>query len=130
MNPYLCGFKDLPDQKCVSLSLSGKYGGEEFGAITGSDRHPHRGAGTEAGRDAGDADGGSAIVHSLAGGVGASFQHARLGGRRKKGKMTPREHPGILPLHKEGPDFVCTVASRMHSSTRVFERIGKIGGQT
>lgn len=127
MNPCPCGFKGLPEAKCVSSpSQCSKYAGKISGPLMDRiDIHlevprlkpdelmgASPGESSEAIRDR--------VIRARA------IQHARLGNHRTNSKMGPREIREIIELDKECEDFMRHVSSRMNLSARVFDRILKV----
>jgi magnesium chelatase family protein len=127
MNPCPCGFKGLPEQKCVSNPAScGRYASKISGPLL--DRidlqievprlKPEEllsatpGECSEAIRDR--------VV------AARQRQTARLGPARVNAKMTPREIRELITLTSECQDFMRLVMTRMNISARVFDRILKV----
>jgi magnesium chelatase family protein len=127
MNPCPCGFKGLPEQKCVSTPASCiKYAGKISGPLMDRidihlevprlkpdellDKEP--GESSEAIRDR--------VVNAR------TLQSKRLGGSRVNSKMTPREIREMVNLDEECDQFMRQVAARMNISGRVFDRILRV----
>lgn len=128
MNPCPCGFRGLPEQKCVSSPATcGKYASKISGPLL--DRidlqlevprlKPEELLGMQQGEPS------SAIRDRV---VAARMrQHARLGNNRTNAKMAPREIRELIVLDEECTDFMRTVMNRLNLSARVFDRLLKVG---
>ncbi len=127
MNPCPCGFKGLPEQKCVSSpAVCGKYAAKISGPLMDRiDIHLEvprlktdelmgaaNGECSEAIRDR--------VIRSR------EVQHARLGDHRTNSKMSPKELREIVTLDEECESFMRLVSNRMNLSARVFDRILKV----
>ena len=128
MNPCPCGFKGLPEQKCISNPEScGKYAGKISGPLMDRiDLHievprlkPNELIGATGGEPS------AAIRERVV--AARELQSKRLGGHRVNAKMTPREIRELIPLDKESEDFMKLVMARMSLSARVFDRLLKVG---
>ncbi|HVT11837.1 MAG TPA: YifB family Mg chelatase-like AAA ATPase [Fimbriimonadaceae bacterium] len=127
MNPCPCGFKGLPEQKCVSTPTQcSKYAGKISGPLMDRiDIHlevPRLKPDELLGMQPGE---GSAAIRDRV--IRArQVQHERLGNHRTNSKMGPREIREIIELDKECEDFMRQVSNRMNLSARVFDRILKV----
>ncbi|MDR3690941.1 MAG: YifB family Mg chelatase-like AAA ATPase [Fimbriimonas sp.] len=127
MNPCPCGFKGLPEEKCISSPATcGRYAGKISGPLMDRiDLHievPRLKPDELIGAPQGE---GSAPIRERV--VAArDRQHARLGGHRVNAKMTPKEIRELVPLDKESEDFMKLVMARLHLSARVFDRLLKV----
>ena len=127
MNPCPCGFKGLPEQKCVSNPATcGKYAGRISGPLMDRiDLHievprlkPDELIGAAGGEE-------SASIRARV--IAArDKQHVRLGSHRVNAKMTPKEIRQFVPLDKESEDFMKMVMARMNLSARVYDRLLKV----
>ncbi|HEY3779556.1 MAG TPA: YifB family Mg chelatase-like AAA ATPase [Fimbriimonadaceae bacterium] len=128
MNPCPCGFKGLPEQKCVSHpSTCGKYTAKISGPLL--DRidiqidvprlKPEELLGASTGECSEEIR-----LRVIA---ARDRQIARLGKARVNAKMSPREIRDLIPLDEECTDFMRLVMHRMNISGRVFDRILKVG---
>jgi len=127
MNPCPCGYKGLPEQKCVSNPAScGKYAGKISGPLMDRiDLHievprlkPDELIGAQGGEPS------SAIRDRVI--AARDRQHARLGNHRVNAKMSPKEIRELVPLDKESEEFMKLVMARMNLSARVFDRLLKV----
>jgi magnesium chelatase family protein len=127
MNPCPCGFKGLPEQKCVSSpAVCGRYASKISGPLL--DRidiqievprlKPEELLNLQPG-EASSVIRGRVIRARQA-------QIARLGPGRVNAKMTPREIRELIVLDQECQDFMRTIMHRMNLSARVFDRILKV----
>lgn len=128
MNPCPCGFKGLPEQKCVSNPAScGKYASKISGPLMDRiDIHlevPRLKPDELMDKEPGEAS--SAIRDRVV--AARERQGARLGGARVNAKMTPREIREMVVLDEECDQFMRAVAARMNISGRVFDRILRVG---
>lgn len=127
MNPCPCGFKGLPEQKCVSSpSVCGRYASKISGPLL--DRidiqievprlKPDELLGMQPGEPS----------KAIRGRVIAARerQNQRLGRSRVNAKMNPREIRELIPLDDECTAFMRTIMQRMNLSARVFDRILKV----
>ena len=128
MNPCPCGFKGLPEQKCVSNPAScSKYASKISGPLMDRiDIHlevPRLKPDELMDKEPGE---GSSEIRARV--VAArDRQAARLGGARVNAKMTPREIREMVVLDEECDQFMRAVAARMNISGRVFDRILRVG---
>lgn len=127
MNPCPCGFRGLPEQKCVSTPASCiKYAGKISGPLLDRiDIH------IEVPRlkpdellDKKDGEESSAIRERVM--RARALQAQRLGGARVNAKMSPREIREMVILDQECDQFMRQVAARMNISGRVFDRILRV----
>jgi magnesium chelatase family protein len=127
MNPCPCGFKGLPEQKCVSSPAScGRYASKISGPLL--DRidlqlevprlKPEELLGATTGECS------AAIRERVV--AARAKQAARLGKSRVNAKMTPREIREMIELTDDCKEFMRLVMSRMNLSARVFDRILKV----
>lgn len=127
MNPCPCGFKGLPEQKCVSSpAVCGKYAAKISGPLMDRiDIHlevPRLKTDELMGASNGECS--DAIRDRVV--RAREVQHQRLGDHRTNSKMSPKELRQIIELDKECEDFMRTVSNRMNLSARVFDRILKV----
>ncbi|MBS1703894.1 MAG: YifB family Mg chelatase-like AAA ATPase [Armatimonadetes bacterium] len=127
MNPCPCGFRGLPEQKCVSTPASCiKYAGKISGPLLDRiDIH------IEVPRlkpdellDKQDGEPSAAIRERVV--RARERQNQRLGGARVNAKMSPREIREMVVLDEECDQFMRQVAARMNISGRVFDRILRV----
>jgi magnesium chelatase family protein len=128
MNPCPCGFKGLPEQKCVASPAScGRYADRLSGPLLDRiDLHidvPRLKAEELLGGGTGEPSEQirERVVRARA------LQNARLGTHRTNAKMTPRELRETVVLDKDSEEFMRLVMARMNISGRVFDRILKVG---
>ena len=127
MNPCPCGFKGLPEQKCVSSPAScGKYAGKISGPLMDRiDIHlevPRLKPDELMGASQGEC---SEVIRERV--IRArEVQHRRLGDHRTNSSLTPRQIRELIVLDKECEDFMRNAATRMNLSARVFDRILKV----
>jgi magnesium chelatase family protein len=128
MNPCPCGFKGLPEQKCVSSPATcGRYASKISGPLL--DRidiqievprlKPDELLGMTEGEPS------SAIRERVI--QARKLQNERLGKSRVNAKMNPREIRELIVLDEECTAFMRTIMQRMNLSARVFDRILKVG---
>lgn len=128
MNPCPCGFKGLPEQKCVgNPATCGRYAGRISGPLLDRiDLHievPRLKPEELVEMPCGES---SATIRQRV--VSArERQYARLGKPRLNSKMTPRELRDDMPLNDECKAFLRNVMTRMNLSARVYDRILKVG---
>jgi magnesium chelatase family protein len=127
MNPCPCGFKGLPEQKCVSSPNScSRYAGRISGPLMDRiDLHievPRLKAEELLGVAGGECS--AAIRDRVL--AARDRQHRRLGGHRTNAKMTPKEIKERVALDEESTEFMRLVMSRLNLSGRVFDRILKV----
>jgi len=127
MNPCPCGFKGLPEEKCLSSpAVCGRYASKISGPLMDRiDLHldvprlkPDELLGLSPG------EGSEAIRERVL--AARERQHVRLGNHRVNAKMSPRETREAIVLNAEGEDFMRVVMTRMNISGRVFDRILKV----
>lgn len=128
MNPCPCGFKGLPEQKCVSSpTVCGRYASKISGPLLDRiDLHinvPRLKPEELLGAPGGECS--EAIRERVL--RTRDIQAARLGPGRLNAKMTPREIREMIKLSAECEDFMRLIMSRMNISARVFDRILKVG---
>lgn len=128
MNPCPCGFKGLPEQKCVSSpAVCGKYTAKISGPLL--DRIdiqievPRLKAEELMGMQQGEP---SAEIRQRVMQARAR-QTTRLGPGRVNAKMSPREIREMIILDEECQQFMRMILQRMNLSARVFDRILKVG---
>lgn len=127
MNPCPCGFKGLPEQKCVSSPTAcGRYTSKISGPLLDRiDLHIHvpRLKPEELlGAPIGECS--QAIRNRVD--EARRKQDARLGSSRLNSKMTPREIRELIGLTEDCTEFMRMVMSRMNISARVFDRLLKV----
>lgn len=127
MNPCPCGFKGLPEQKCVSSpTVCGKYAAKISGPLMDRiDIHlevPRLKPDELMGASNGECS--DAIRDRVI--RAREVQHKRLGDHKTNSKMSPKELRQIIELDKECEEFMRTVSTRMNLSARVFDRILKV----
>ncbi|HLO99028.1 MAG TPA: YifB family Mg chelatase-like AAA ATPase, partial [Fimbriimonas sp.] len=127
MNPCPCGFRGLPEQKCVSTPSSCiKYAGKISGPLLDRiDIHievPRLKPDELLSRDDGEPS--DAIRERVV--RARNVQAQRLGGSRVNAKMMPREIKEMIVLDEECSQFIKQVAARMNISGRVFDRILRV----
>lgn len=126
MNPCPCGFKGLPEEKCVGQSRCERYAGRISGPLRDRiDLHvevPRLKPDELLGMQTGECS--EAIRDRVM--RAREVQHARLGGHRVNGKMSSKDIREIIHLDDESKEFMRLVASRMNISARVFDRILKV----
>lgn len=128
MNPCPCGFKGLPEQKCISSpAMCGRYASKISGPLM--DRIDlHIEVPRLVPKELLSAPDGESSATIRARVLGArERQHARLGASRLNAKMTPREIRNQLTLTDECVDFMRMVMTKMNLSARVYDRILKVG---
>ncbi len=128
MNPCPCGYKGLPEQKCVSSpSTCGRYASKISGPLMDRiDLHievPRLKPDELLDKPGGECS--AAIRDRVI--AARDRQHRRLGNHRVNAKMTPREIREGIILTDECTEFMRTVMNRMNLSARVFDRILKVG---
>lgn len=127
MNPCPCGFKGLPEQKCVSSpSVCGRYASKISGPLL--DRidiqievprlKPDELLGMQPGEPSADIR--ERVMRAR------QKQVERLGPGRVNAKMTPREIREMIVLNEAGVEFMRQVMHKMNLSARVFDRILKV----
>jgi magnesium chelatase family protein len=128
MNPCPCGFRGLPEQKCVSspnacIKYVGKISGPLMDRIDLHLEVPRLKPEDLLGAQPGECS--QAIRDRVV--AARALQHARLGGHRVNAKMSPREIREILILSEECQDFMKVASARLGLSARVFDRVLKVG---
>ena len=127
MNPCPCGFKGLPEAKCVGVSACERYSARISGPLRDRiDIHievPRLKPDELIGAQEGEC---SAPIRERVMAARA-LQTARLGPAKTNGKMSPRELKEAVALDEEAEGFMRLVAARMNLSARVFDRILKVG---
>ncbi len=128
MNPCPCGFKGLPEEKCVaSAAVCAKYATKISGPLMDRiDLHievPRLKADELIGAQGGEP---SAAIRARVG-AAREVQHQRLGNHRVNAKMTPKEIRELVPLDKDSEEFMKLVMARMNLSARVYDRLLKVG---
>lgn len=127
MNPCPCGFKGLPEQKCVSSpAVCGRYTAKISGPLL--DRIdiqidvPRLKAEELLGMQPGEDS------KSIRARVSAARERQvqRLGPGRVNAKMTPREIRELIILDDECTAFMRLIMQKMNLSARVFDRLLKV----
>jgi magnesium chelatase family protein len=128
MNPCPCGYRGLPEEKCVSSpAICGKYTSKISGPLLDRiDLHlevprlkPDELIGAAPGEP-------SASIRERV--VAArQRQYKRLGGSRTNSKISPKELRRLVPLDQEAEAFMRLVSARMNLSARVFDRVLRVG---
>lgn len=126
MNPCPCGFKGLPEQKCVGQSVCERYAGKISGPLRDRiDLHidvPRLKPDELLGMQPGESS--EAIRERVV--KARQIQHQRLGNSRTNSKMTPREIRELVPLDEQSRDFLRKASARLGMSARVFDRILRV----
>lgn len=127
MNPCPCGFRGLPEAKCVStptqcIKYTGKISGPLLDRIDLHLEVPRLKPEELLGAAPGECS--EAIRSRVV--AAREFQHARLGNHRVNAKMTPREIKENIVLNAECEEFMRLILSRLNLSARVFDRILKV----
>lgn len=127
MNPCPCGFRGLPEQKCVSSpTVCGKYASRISGPLLDRiDLHidvPRLKPDELLGASTGEPS--SAIRERVL--RARELQSIRLGPARTNSRITPREIRDLLKLDADCEQFMRSAAARMNLSARVFDRIIKV----
>ena len=127
MNPCPCGFKGLPEQKCVSNpNVCGKYANKISGPLLDRiDLHiqvPRLKPEELIAAPEGECS--AAIRDRVT--KAREMQHNRLGPPRLNAKMAPREIREQIVLDTECTEFMRVILSRMNLSARVFDRVLKV----
>ena len=127
MNPCPCGFKGLPEARCVGAGACERYGARISGPLRDRiDLHmevPRLKPDELVGAAGGEC---SAAIRARVL-MARERQTARLGPAKTNAKMTPRELKEAVALDPEAEAFMRLVAARMNLSARVFDRIQKVG---
>ena len=127
MNPCPCGYKGLPEAKCVGISACERYAGRLSGPLRDRiDLHIEvpRLKPDELIRSQ-DGEPSEAIRERVV--RARERQAARIGSYRVNAKMTPKEMRELVVLDEESKDFMRLVSARLNLSARVFDRIIKVG---
>jgi magnesium chelatase family protein len=127
MNPCPCGFRGLPEQKCVStpsscLKYTAKISGPLMDRIDIHIEVPR--LKPDELMDRTDGEHSDAIRERVV--RAREIQASRLGGSRVNAKMSPREIREMVVLDAECDQFMRMVAARMNISGRVFDRILRV----
>ncbi len=127
MNPCPCGFRGLPEQKCISNpSVCIKYAGRISGPLMDRiDLHldvPRLKPDELLGASQGECS--AAIRDRVC--AARERQNQRLGQNRVNAKMTPREIRESILLDDDCSQFMKVVSARLNLSARVFDRILKV----
>ena len=127
MNPCPCGFKGLPEQKCVgSPHNCNRYASRISGPLL--DRIDIQidvpRLKSEELLNAPDGEKSGPIRDRVT--SARAKQSARLGPGRLNAKMTPREIREFIELDEDCKSFMKLVMNRMNISARVFDRILKV----
>ncbi|MEA2554502.1 MAG: magnesium chelatase family protein [Fimbriimonadaceae bacterium] len=127
MNPCPCGFRGLPEEKCVSspsqcIKYAGKISGPLMDRIDLHIEVPRLKPEELMGASSGECS--DAIRERVV--AARDRQHARLGNHKVNAKMQPREIRELIVMNEECQDFMRMVASRLNVSARVFDRILKV----
>ena len=127
MNPCPCGYKGLPEEKCISSPATcGRYAGKISGPLMDRiDLHievPRLKPDELIGATDGEA---SAPIRDRVM-AARERQNGRLGSHRVNAKMSPREIREMVPLDKESEDFMKLVMARLNLSARVYDRLLKV----
>lgn len=125
-NPCPCGYKGLPEEKCVGANLCQKYLGKVSGPLLDRiDLHlevPRLPATELVSTSPGEP---SAAIRARV--VEArQRQAARLGEGRTNASMTPSEVRNSIALDSVAEDFMRSVAERMRLSGRGYDRLLKV----
>ena len=127
MNPCPCGFKGLPEARCVGAGACERYGARISGPLRDRiDLHLEvpRLKPDELIR-ASDGEPSATIRERVR--AARDRQTTRLGPAKTNAKMSPRELKDSVGLDEESEGFMRLVAARMNLSARVFDRILKVG---
>lgn len=127
MNPCPCGFKGLPEEKCISSpAVCGRYASKISGPLMDRiDLHievPRLRPEELLAAPNGEC---SATIRERVARA-RERQHARLGGSRLNSKMSPKEMRALIALTQDCEDFMRAVMTKMNLSARVFDRILKV----
>lgn len=127
MNPCPCGYRGLPEQKCVSnpstcIKYTAKISGPLMDRIDLHIEVPRLKPDELIGASLGEE---SSFIRDRVIAARAR-QDARLGKNRVNAKMTPREIRETIILDEECTQFMKMVSSRMNLSGRVFDRVLKV----
>lgn len=127
MNPCPCGFKGMPEAKCVGVSACERYSARISGPVRDRiDIHievprlkPEELVGAQVGECS------AAIKDRVI--KARERQRARIGSHKANAKMSPKEMRELIVLDQESKDFMLVVSARMGISARVYDRIVKVG---
>lgn len=127
MNPCPCGFRGLPEQKCVSSpTVCGRYASKISGPLLDRiDLHidvPRLKPDDLLGASQGESS--AAIRDRVL--KARERQSVRLGIGRTNSRITPKELRSLIKLDEECEGFMRQAATRMNLSARVFDRIIKV----
>lgn len=128
MNPCPCGYRGLPEQKCVSTPASCiKYAGKISGPLMDRiDIHlevPRLKPDELLGATPGEPS--APILARVQ--RARERQTERLGVGRTNAKMGPREIRELIPLDEPSADFLKMAATKLSLSARVFDRLLRVG---
>ena len=127
MNPCPCGFRGLPEEKCVSsptqcVKYAGKISGPLLDRIDLHIEVPRLKPEELLGAQPGECS--EAIRERVV--FARDRQHARLGNHKINAKMQPREIRELIVMTEECREFMRVAATRLNLSARVFDRILKV----
>jgi magnesium chelatase family protein len=127
MNPCPCGFKGLPEQKCISSPTTcGRYASKISGPLLDRiDLHidvPRLKPEELIGAPLGECS--EAIRERVL--KARRIQEHRLGKNRLNSRMAPREIRELITLTQECQDYMRLIMTKMNLSARVFDRILKV----
>lgn len=127
MNPCPCGFRGLPEEKCVStptqcIKYAGKISGPLLDRIDLHIEVPRLKPEELLGAQPGECS--EAIRDRVM--RARDLQHARLGNHKVNAKMQPREIRELIVMTDECREFMRVAATRLSLSARVFDRILKV----
>jgi magnesium chelatase family protein len=127
MNPCPCGYRGLPEQKCVSnpgqcIKYAGRISGPLMDRIDLHIEVPRLKPDELLGASPGECS--EAIRERVV--FARERQNQRLGRNRVNAKMSPREIKEMVALDDVCRDFMKMVSTRMNLSARVFDRILKV----
>jgi magnesium chelatase family protein len=127
MNPCPCGFRGLPEQKCVSspsscIRYASKISGPLMDRIDIHIQVPR--LKTDDLMDKAPGESSAAIRERVC--RARNRQSKRLGGSRINSKMSPREIRELIVLSEETEQFMRQVSAKLNISGRVFDRILRV----
>jgi magnesium chelatase family protein len=127
MNPCPCGFRGLPEQRCVSnpdtcIKYAGRISGPLMDRIDLHIEVPRLKPDELIGATQGECS--EAIRERVL--RARLLQHQRLGKNRVNAKMTPREIRDTIQLDDDCTQFMKVVSSRLNLSARVYDRVLKV----
>jgi magnesium chelatase family protein len=127
MNPCPCGFKGLPEARCVGVGACERYGARISGPLRDRiDLHievPRLKPDELVGAQDGEC---SEVIRERV--IKArERQAARIGSHKVNAKMTPKEMRELIVLDEESKEFMRLVSAKIGLSARVFDRILKVG---